>query len=88
MDKNTAYNLYRKKEEFCQLLRERGFKCKDIKEHIIEIYGQNNNSLGTIFDDRILVIDTEWCERYKGDKSYNDDISRLQKLAEDFKIRD
>ena len=91
MDKNYAYNLYDRTKDFCQILSANGFKLRqndNVRTTTIYESKNSNVEVGTIFGNRMLVIYTEWIERYPKDKSFNRAASKLQKLADEFEIRD
>jgi len=91
MDRNYAYNLYHRTKDFCQILSANGFKLRQNDDiRITTVYESKNSNVevGTIFDNRMLVIYTEWIEKYPENKPFNRAASKLQKLADEFEIKD
>ena len=101
MERNEAYNLYHKVNDFVKELKDIGLVYSGggngtiTKKAKLRKFGSTTLHLGEILNNRILVIYTSRCvkvsrsnsPRYIEERSrFNEEISRLQKLAQAYVI--
>ena len=90
-----TYNLYHKVKDFCNLLKEHGFKVKNYlkdegnpEEEAVRILSPKSElALGEIFDNRILVIYNRSNKRfYNESQILKGEAIKLEGLVKTFEV--
>ena len=91
MEKDESYNLYHQKKQFIEKAEKEGFNFKQTYYDNIKIGNYNitvpneTAHIGEIVNNRFLIVFTRHCN--ERNKKYNEAISKLQKIAQDFDKR-